>query len=138
MFLSTSEDIALKAMIYITAGTGKSRCSINEISKNELVPREYLAKILKRLTQGGLLSSKRGIHGGYSLAKKPNEISFLDIIEVVDGPFKAMAKHDTQSLPANNHPAFLFMSDMHKRIKNSMAKMTLDKIDYKKFYPEFS
>ena len=138
MFLSTSEDIALKAMIYIAAGTGKSRCSINEIARNELVPREYLAKILKRLTQGGLLTSKRGIHGGYGLTKKPREISFLDIIEVVDGPFDSMAKHDAESLPADNHPAYLFMADMHKRIRDSMAKMTLDRIDYKKFYPEFN
>ena len=138
MLLSTSEDIALKAMIYISAGTGKSRCSINEISRNEIVPREYLAKILKRLVQGGLLASKRGVHGGYRLTKKRFEISFLNIIEAVDGPFKAMAKHDNQNLPGGDHPASLFLTDIHDKIRDKLSKMTLNKINYKKFYPDFN
>ena len=138
MMLSTSEDIALKAMIYISAAAGQSRCSINEITQNELVPRVYLAKILKRLVQAGLLSSKRGIHGGYRLAKKRGEISFLHIIEAVDGPFRKMVQHDdVQEVPDDNHPASLFLTDMHKRIHGKMSKMTLNKVNYKKFYPNF-
>ncbi|MCP4580767.1 MAG: Rrf2 family transcriptional regulator [candidate division Zixibacteria bacterium] len=138
MMLSTSEDIALKAMIYISAAAGQSRCSINEITQNELVPRVYLAKILKRLVQAGLLTSKRGVHGGYRLAKKRNEISFLSIIEAVDGPFRSMVEHDDiHDIPQNNHPASKVLGDMHKRLTDKMSKMTLNKINYKRFYPEF-
>ncbi|MCP4580769.1 MAG: Rrf2 family transcriptional regulator [candidate division Zixibacteria bacterium] len=137
MLLSTSEDIALKAMIYISANSGKSRCSINEIARNEAVPREYLAKILKRLVQRNLLSSKRGVFGGYQLIKNRGDISFLDIIEAIDGDFRAMVKHDQKLKIANgNHPASEFWSEMHKQISEKLSKMTLDKIDYKKFYPD--
>ena len=138
MMLSTSEDIALKAMIYISAASGKSRCSINEISKNELVPREYLAKILKKLVQQGLLTSKSGVHGGYRLTKNRSEVSFLDIIEAVDGSFIGMIKHDNpQNVPTDKHPATEFWADIHKKLIEKLSKMTLSKINYKKFYADF-
>lgn len=137
--LSTSEDIALKAMIYISAAAGKSRCSINEISKNELVPREYLAKILKKLVQQGLLTSKRGVHGGYRLTKSRAEVSFLDIIEAVDGSFGGVIKHDNpQDKPIEKHPATEFWADTHKKLVEKLSKMTLSKINYKKFYADFA
>ena len=139
MFLSTSEDIALKAMVYISASGGKSKCSINEIARNELVPREYLAKVLKRLVQQGLLTSKRGVFGGYRLAKNRDEISFLDIIEAIDGPFKGMVKQPkSQNRFDDKHPASIFLSDMHKKTTDKLAKMTLNKINYKKFYHDFN
>ncbi|MCX8048616.1 MAG: SUF system Fe-S cluster assembly regulator [Methylohalobius sp.] len=43
-------------------------------------------KILKRLNQAGLLQSERGPHGGYRLAKRPDEISVAQIIAALDGP----------------------------------------------------
>ena len=52
----------------------------------ENIPREYLAKILKELTQKGFLNSVKGIHGGYRLARPRSEMTFLDIIEAIEGP----------------------------------------------------
>jgi len=127
MLLSTSEDIALKAMIYISANSGKSRCSINEIARNETVPREYLAKILKRLVQKNLLSSKRGVFGGYQLIKGRDKISFLDIIEAIDGSFKGMVKHGQNLKIANsNHPASEFWSDISPAIFMSFITIHSD------------
>ena len=75
MLLSSSEDIAIKAVTYIAAVNGKRNCSINEIAHNEGVPREYLAKILKKLVQSGLLLSKKGVFGGYVLTKPRGAVS---------------------------------------------------------------
>lgn len=49
------------------------------------VPKEYLSKALQALSQAGLVETTLGPRGGYRLAKSPNKISFLDIVEAVEG-----------------------------------------------------
>jgi len=49
------------------------------------VPKEYLAKALQALSQAGLVETTLGPSGGYRLAKKPKDITFLDIVEAVEG-----------------------------------------------------
>ena len=55
------------------------------------IPVEYLLKILQQLVKANILKSKRGPRGGFSMAKKPTQISMLNIVEAVEGP------HTTQS-----------------------------------------
>lgn len=60
--------------------------NFRQIASQEDIPEEYLAKILRHLVVSGLIYSVRGAKGGYGLAKEPSEISFLDVIEAVEGP----------------------------------------------------
>lgn len=86
MRLSRKSDYALRAVRHL-AGVGKDKLgSINSISEAESVPREFLAKILKDLTRSGILVSYQGVKGGYALAREPKDITFLDVIEAIDGP----------------------------------------------------
>jgi Rrf2 family protein len=86
MRLSRKSDYALRAIRYLSGlPTGKLG-SINTISEAESIPREFLAKILKDLTRGSILVSYQGVTGGYRLARKPREVTFLDVIEAIDGP----------------------------------------------------
>jgi Rrf2 family protein len=136
--LSVSEDIAIKAMISVAAARGKYQCSINKIAEREKLSREYLAKILKRLVQKGLLVSSLGLHGGYKLAKPAKDISFLDILEAIEGPYTYIVQYSPEEFAAmKKSPAYKFWAETHKMVKDSLDKMTLDKIDYKKFYPDF-
>jgi Rrf2 family protein len=50
------------------------------------VPESFLAKILKPLVEKGLVRATRGAHGGYGLARPARDITFLDVIEAVEGP----------------------------------------------------
>lgn len=52
----------------------------------EGIPEEFLAKILRTLVDAGVATSTRGPNGGFALAREPASISFLDVIEAVDGP----------------------------------------------------
>jgi Rrf2 family protein len=52
------------------------------------VPKEYLSKCLQQLSQAGLVHTTTGPKGGYSLAKSPQEISFLEVVEAVEGTRK--------------------------------------------------
>ena len=86
MRLSRKSDYAIRAIRHI-AGLGKGNLgSINSIAEAEQIPREFLAKILKDLTRGGILVSFQGVKGGYTMAQEPKEVSFLNVIEAIDGP----------------------------------------------------
>jgi Rrf2 family protein len=79
-------DYALKAMAYLADSKGSNPHTIDEISENSRVPRHFLAKILKDLTRANLLIAVKGARGGYTLARRPSEISLLDVIEASVGP----------------------------------------------------
>ncbi len=86
MKLTKKADYALRAVFHITQLPEGELASIGQIAKEQSAPREFLAKILKQLTRVKILRSYQGIHGGYQLARPPKEISFLDVIEGVEGP----------------------------------------------------
>lgn len=86
MLMSHKADYAIRAMRFLSSLSKGAVGSINEVASAESIPREFLAKILKDLTNAGLLTSHFGVHGGYRLARKSKEISLLEIIEAVDGP----------------------------------------------------
>ena len=86
MRLSRKSDYALRAVRHIASLPKGKLGSINSVSAAERIPREFLAKILKDLTRSGILVSYQGVTGGYRLSRLPKEISFLDVIEAIDGP----------------------------------------------------
>jgi len=59
--------------------------SVREAAKLQGVPYQYLAKIFTKLSKAGLVESSEGRKGGFKLAKKPTEISILDIVRAIDG-----------------------------------------------------
>ena len=84
--ISRKIDYGLRAMIYLASIPPATVVPFREIARQMMVPEDFLAKILKTLVDEGLVKSTRGPHGGYTLAKPPAEISFLTIIEAVEGP----------------------------------------------------
>ena len=79
-------DYGLRAVIYLSGQDRDKCCSIAEIAQQQGIPRKFLEKIIQDLVRGGLIKSKRGSCGGYALARAPEEISFSDVIEAIDGP----------------------------------------------------
>ncbi len=79
-------DYAMKAMAYLAEANGDAPHTIDEISENSNIPRHFLAKILKDLTRANLLVATKGAKGGYTLARKPTEISLLEVMEATVGP----------------------------------------------------
>lgn len=86
MRLSRKSDYALRAVKHLSNLPKGKLGSINSVSEAESIPREFLAKILKDLTRAGILVSYQGVTGGYRLAHLPKEITFLNVIEAIDGP----------------------------------------------------
>ena len=65
-------------------GTGEL-AQIEMLARAEAVPANFLAQILIKLRDHGLITSRRGNHGGYCLARTPEEISLFDILTAVEG-----------------------------------------------------
>lgn len=65
-------------------GTGEL-AQIDHLARREAVPANFLAQILLQLRDGGLIISRRGNHGGYALARPPEEISLHDILVAAEG-----------------------------------------------------
>ncbi|OGZ27387.1 MAG: hypothetical protein A2365_02845 [Candidatus Nealsonbacteria bacterium RIFOXYB1_FULL_40_15] len=82
MRISKKTQYGLRAMIHI-AKNGKK--SLKEIAKAENISVDFLEKILKDLQSNGLLVSKKGSSGGYSLARKPEKIYAGEIVETLEG-----------------------------------------------------
>jgi Rrf2 family protein len=84
-------DYGLRAVIYLAVQDPRKCCSITEIAKQQGVPKQFLAKIIRDLLRCGLIKSKRGACGGYTLARSPKQISFYDVIEAIEGPTSVTA-----------------------------------------------
>ena len=85
MKLSRKSDYALRAVRCCANLPKGNYGSIRTISEAESIPREFLAKILKELTNHKILISFLGVTCGYTLARDPKEISFLNVIEAMNG-----------------------------------------------------
>ena len=84
--LSNTSKYGIKAVLYLAMNVkGEEKIGIKRISKELNIPTPFLGKILQSLARHKLLSSTRGPHGGFGLAKSPHEIFLIDVVEVLDG-----------------------------------------------------
>ena len=73
-------------MLFLASLPDGMTTSFREIARQMSVPEEFLAKILKTLVKASLVRSTRGARGGYALARPASQITFLEVIEAVEGP----------------------------------------------------
>ena len=77
---------ALRALIFIARSGGVAPVPISAIAADQKLPRKFLEAILLELKNGGLVTSYRGKMGGYRLARPASQISFGEIIRLIEGP----------------------------------------------------
>jgi Rrf2 family protein len=84
--LSTRGRYGLRAMIELARDTGHDPVNLGSIAESQSIPQKYLYSVLEALKVNGLVTATRGVGGGYRLARDPDEISVLDVVEAVEGP----------------------------------------------------
>lgn len=87
--VSTRGDYASRALLSLALHQGDGPTSVRDIAERTGLPQPYLEQILLALKGAGLVKSKRGVGGGYVLARSPGEISLAQIVSAVDGPIQA-------------------------------------------------
>jgi Rrf2 family protein len=85
--VSTRGDYACRALLSLALHAGRDGpTSVRDIAERTGLPQPYLEQILLALKGAGLVRSKRGVGGGYVLARDPAEIRLSEIVSAVDGP----------------------------------------------------
>ena len=83
--LSNSCKYGIRAVVYLASRHTRNNIGIREISGGLGLPSPFLAKILQQLAKHKILNSVKGPNGGFSLKKKPESITMLDIVKIIDG-----------------------------------------------------
>ena len=86
MRISAKGEYAAKAVLYLSLKY-PGVVTIHEVARQHHIPVKYLEHILLALKKAGLLQSRRGVRGGYTLARSPEKISIGEVLRVVDGKF---------------------------------------------------
>lgn len=85
MQFSKSTDYALHALLHLGLSKGPHNVGIKELSATLGVSESYLSKIMSKLRQDGIVRAVPGVNGGYELARPADQITFLDVIQVIEG-----------------------------------------------------
>lgn len=85
MKYSKATNYALHIVLYMIKYDKNDNLSLQPLANNFNISATYLSKILTQLVKAGIIQSTSGVNGGYSLRKKKDDISFLDIIKATEG-----------------------------------------------------
>ncbi|MGB5288667.1 MAG: Rrf2 family transcriptional regulator [Ignavibacteriaceae bacterium] len=86
--LSKKAEYALMAAKFMALKNSSGYSSAKEISESYEIPYQLVAKVLQKLVKGDIAISAKGVNGGFSLSRKADNISLLDIIKAVENDFK--------------------------------------------------
>ena len=84
--ITTKSPYALKALTELARTGDAGPVPIGELARRRDVPVQFLEQLFATLRRSGVLTSQRGVKGGYSLARPAAEIAVLEIVELLDGP----------------------------------------------------
>lgn len=129
MKVSTRGDYATRALLSMVLHQDEAPQSVKEIAERTGLPQPYLEQILLALKGAGIVKSKRGVGGGYVLARPPEETTLADIIAAVDGPIAT--RLDTY----DHHEGHCVVQDVwveiSERMRDLVDKITLADLAHK-------
>jgi len=118
MIFSKATGYGIRALAYLARHPDSGLCGLREIAEHEHIPPVYLRKLLGELRRHRLLNSTKGIHGGYELAKPPENITLWEVFRVLEpDPYL-----DACILGCGrcNHEASCALHDDWQRVKNEL------------------
>jgi Rrf2 family protein len=104
MQITRQADYATRAILYLARNRNGKRVATSQVAKEQKIPSSFLAKIISQLSIAGLLHTSRGAQGGISLARNPEQITLLQVIEAIDGPIQlnvCVGREDVCALEGN-------------------------------------
>ena len=87
MKLSRTVNYAVRATLQLAKCESAVPVPCSQLASEGKMPERFLLQILRNLVTHGILRSTRGVDGGYSLVRSPDQISLLEVIEAIEGPF---------------------------------------------------
>jgi Rrf2 family nitric oxide-sensitive transcriptional repressor len=112
--LSQTAEYALRAIVYLADHVGESTTT-ETIAEGTRVPVGYLAKIMQSLSKSGLVTSQRGLHGGFVLSRPVKELTVYEVVQAID----PIVRITTCPLGLEGHGTNL--CPLHRGLDNAMA-----------------
>jgi Rrf2 family cysteine metabolism transcriptional repressor len=84
--ITSKSPYAVRALAELGRAAENRPVPIGEIARRRDVPVQFLEQLFAVLRRAGILSSQRGVKGGYSFAKDPSTVTALEVVELLDGP----------------------------------------------------
>jgi len=85
--ITSKSPYALQAMTELARSGGEQPVPIAELARRRDIPVQFLEQLFAVLRRAGLLRSQRGVKGGYLFGRPPRDITVLEVVELLDGPF---------------------------------------------------
>jgi Rrf2 family transcriptional regulator, nitric oxide-sensitive transcriptional repressor len=114
--LSQTVEYALRAVVLLASEPDTPKTVANVAAKT-LVPPAYLAKILRGLTRAGLVASRRGLGGGVTLVRPPEQITIKDVVDAVE-PLQRI-----RSCPLGLKSHGVQLCPLHARLDSALASV---------------
>ena len=90
--ITTKSPYAIAALAELGRAGDDGPVPIGELARRRHIPVQFLEQLFAALRRAGMLRSFRGVKGGYSFARSPEEITVLEVVELLDGPLGADAE----------------------------------------------
>lgn len=123
MKYSRATNYALHTMVYLTLTPKGKAVGVDHLAKIQNLSPTYLSKILTKLVKAGLIESTPGVKGGYSIVRHSRDISFLDVIQAIEGKttlFSCSLEHD--DLKSGDCLIENVMMEAEKKMKEELDK----------------
>lgn len=119
--ISQTAEYALRAVVFLGNQAGKA-CTTSLLAAEIDAPAGYLAKVMKGLSQAGIVDSQRGLHGGFTLNRDPGDVTILEVVNAVDSFYRITR------CPLGRPGHRSGLCPLHRRIDNVMetAERTFD------------
>ena len=89
--ITTKSPYAIRALAELARSGGNAPVPIGEIARRREIPVQFLEGLFATLRRAGILQSQRGVKGGYSFARAPEELTVLEVVEALEGTLGAEA-----------------------------------------------
>ena len=127
MKISTKGRYGLRILLDLAIHQSEKPRLIRDIAKSQQISEKYISRLVIALRKAGMIRSVRGVNGGFHLAMKPEDITLLDVIEVMEGPLSIV---DCVSMPkrcrlSDNCAPREVWSKLNEDIRDLMRSTTL-------------
>lgn len=92
MHVSAKSDYGLRAVLELSMAYGRGTIQSADIAASQNIPESYLVQLLNQLRKSGLIRSVRGPRGGHELARRPEDLTVGDVLDVLEGPLDLLGK----------------------------------------------
>jgi Rrf2 family cysteine metabolism transcriptional repressor len=128
VLISTRSRYGLKLMYELALRYGAQPVFLKDIASAHAISEKYLSKLVIPLRGAGLVSSFRGAHGGYALAREPRAITVREIVQVLEGKISPAVGPRRKGDSADSHPTDGVWILLDKTVLQTLENVTLESL----------